>query len=489
LILPSHVARADDNNGNMKVRVLFALHAPKQAVPDWPNIGYNFVPIMDKTIEALTNGCPGIDFIPTTATGPEEAQQIIDADNNIDGYIVMQMNCWNRVVQTTLTSGKPVLYADFPYAGSGGFLVYTAKEVREKTPNFAFLPSGKIDDLVEAAKCFLLVKNGQSVQDFSNAVTNVRIERTANVGDLTCKEDKLDLLSMDELFEQLKTARLLQVGGAWNGFVKETKESLGIDLVDMPFTELNDAWANADEDQAKEVAERWKKGAVMVDNISDETLFTSAKMYLGMKACLKNHNACGITVNCLGGFYGNHIHAYPCLGFHELLNEGLIGACECDNRSSITMITMTALTKGRPGYISDPVVDIANRQIIYAHCVASNKAFGPQGPANPYTIMTHSEDRQGASLRSTLPLDYMTSTLEFAPERKLILFHQAVAVDNSLEDRACRTKLAAVPVGDFEKIFTQWDEWGWHRVTYYGDLKESVYAIADRLGWKVIEEA
>jgi len=47
-------------------------------------------------------------------------------------------------------------------------------------------------------------------------------------------------------------------------------------------------------------------------------------MYLGMKEVLKNYGANAITINCLGGFYGGHIHAYPCLGFHELANEGLV---------------------------------------------------------------------------------------------------------------------------------------------------------------------
>jgi hypothetical protein len=212
-------------------------------------------------------------------------------------------------------------------------------------------------------------------------------------------------------------------------------------------------------------------------------------MYLAQKQCLKIHDACAITINCLGGFYGGHIHAYPCLGFHELLNEGLIGACECDALSTLTMVVMTTLTKGRPGYISDPVMDVATKQIIYAHCVASNKPFGPQQASNPFTIMTHSEDRQGASLRSILPLGYMTTTLEIHPLRKEILFHQAKAVENNPDDRACRTKIAAVPVGSFEKLFGEWDQWGWHRVTYYGDLKEPVFALANRLNWKVVEEA
>ena len=45
------------------------------------------------------------------------------------------------------------------------------------------------------------------------------------------------------------------------------------------------------------------------------------------------------------------------------------------------------------------------------------------------------------------------------------------------------------PSGDIEKLFTMWDNWGWHRVTFYGDLKEPVYAFADAIGWKVTEEA
>ena len=204
---------------------------------------------------------------------------------------------------------------------------------------------------------------------------------------------------------------------------------------------------------------------------------------------MKKRGANAITINCLGGFYGGHIHAYPCLGFHELNNEGLIGACENDVRSTASMLLFSVLTGGRTGFISDPVIDIAKRQIIYAHCVATNRAFGPKGAASPFEILTHSEDRQGASVRSTLPAGYMTTTIEVKPDRKEILFHMAKAVGNDRNDRACRTKLCGEPVGDLEKLFCEWDRWGWHRVTFYGDLKEPVHALADALGWKVIEEA
>jgi L-fucose isomerase-like protein len=262
-----------------------------------------------------------------------------------------------------------------------------------------------------------------------------------------------------------------------------------IPVEQIAFAELNEAWKEADRDEASAIADRWESTAALVEGVSREILEQSAAMYLAQKTVLRRHDANAITINCLGGFYGGHIHAYPCLGFHELLNEGLIGACECDVRSTATMVAMTTLTNGRPGYISDPVIDTAKRQIIYAHCVASNRPFGPDGKANKFQILTHSEDRQGASVRSLLPVGYLTTTMEIAQDRKELLLHRGKTMANDPDDRACRTKLAAEPIGDIEKLFTMWDRWGWHRVTYYGDLREPAYALAEAIGWKVVEEA
>jgi hypothetical protein len=180
--------------------------------------------------------------------------------------------------------------------------------------------------------------------------------------------------------------------------------------------------------------------------------------------------------------------AYPCLGFTQLNDDGQVGACEADMRSTLTMLLMTYLV-GRPGYISDPVIDTSTHQIIYAHCVAPTKVDGPAGAANPYQLRSHSEDRKGASMRSLLPTGRMTTTLELDPTLKQVVFHQARAVANVDEDKACRTKLAADVQGDIAKLMTYWDQWGWHRVTYYGDLKAPIQALADKLGYPVVQEA
>ncbi|MGL6226992.1 MAG: hypothetical protein ACRC10_10265 [Thermoguttaceae bacterium] len=479
------------NEGKKTVRVFFALHSDVQKQPDWPNIGFDFRPVIKEYMDALQKGSPDLNFVASLANGPESADQIIAKDGKeVIGYIVFQMNCWNQVLQSTLATQKPTLYCDFLYAGSGGFLVYTGTQLKAKTPNFTFMSTSNLRDIVDAAKCFNQVAQGESTADFVAAVNTLRKERTKPYNkELKLVSDDLECLSTEELFAELKGQKLLTVGGPWADYKGVAKEYFGIDVIDVPFAELNEAWEKADKGETQKIVDRWKKEATAIKDVSDETLFASAAMVLAEKALLDEYKAAGVTINCLGGFYGGHIHAYPCLGFHELGNEGLIGACECDIRSTLTMLILKTMTKGRPGYISDPVMDSATRQIIYAHCVAPNRVFGPKGPTNPFEILTHSEDRQGASVRSIVPIGYMTTTVEIAPEKKQILFHQGVVVDNSLEDRACRTKIAAEIPGDFEKLFTEWGGWSWHRVTVYGDVKQQIFDLAKALNWEVVEEA
>ena len=112
--------------------------------------------------------------------GAAEAKQILEQDKSaaVDGYLVFQMNCWNRVVQTIAASGKPTLYADFQYAGSGGFLVYTSQFLRSGTPNVGFVASSRFEDLVAAVQCFELVKKGGSPAEFAAATARARKSHT-----------------------------------------------------------------------------------------------------------------------------------------------------------------------------------------------------------------------------------------------------------------------------------------------------------------------
>ena len=87
------------------------------------------------------------------------------------------------------------------------------------------------------------------------------------------------------------------------------------------------------------------------------------------------------------------------------------------------------------------------------------------------------------------PLGQLTTTLRFNPVTREVIFHQAKAVANVDDDKSCRTKLAAEVQGDINRLMTEWDRWGWHRVTFYGDHKRAVEQISALLGFQVIAEA
>jgi len=334
-----------------------------------------------------------------------------------------------------------------------------------------------------------LLSKGRSAAEVAGAFRASRRKNTPAEADWTCRDDPIPAPDVDQALKQLRQTKILVVGGGWGGdqFRKAAEQVVGVKFVPVAFEELAAVYDKVDQDAAQAVAQRWIKAAKELVEPSREDVRKSGAMYLAMKQLVDKHAARGISINCLGGFYGGHMEAYPCLGFSQLNNDGLVGGCEADQMSALTMATMGALV-GRPGFISDPVIDTSKSLIVYAHCVAMTKPFGPDGASCPYRIRSHSEDRKGASIQALLPEGYLSTTLEINPVAKQVLVHRAKTAGNNDSDMACRTKLQAVVKGDIEKLTENW-RMGWHRVTFYGDLKEPVQQISKALGLKMIEEA
>jgi len=314
---------------------------------------------------------------------------------------------WTGVPQAIAASGRPTIFVDDLYGGSGEFLVAHAAAKRNAW-KVAGVSSNDFNDVVAAARCFSCLK-------------------------------------------KLQQSNILRIGSGFGCTPEGVEKIFGTKTIYKEHVDLNKYYEKADKAEARKWADHWMKQADKVVEPKREEIEKSGAMYVAMREMMHEHKAQAITVNCLGGFYGGHITAYPCLGFFQLNNDGFVGACESDLKSTITMLLMAYLT-GRPGYISDPVIDTSKNQIIYAHCVAPSRVFGPNGKENPYHIRSHSEDRKGAAVRSLMPLGELTTTLEFDPDTRKVILHQARTVANIDEDKACRTKLAAVVKGDLNKL-------------------------------------
>ncbi len=428
-----------------KARVTVLYLYPDPSGPIWPNIGYDFAGRIRELTAGLVGGCPGIDFsFEEVTSGTEaDARKIVERHADADGFVVYLVGClWGVTPQVVAASGKPVVMVDELFAGSGEFLTAYA-QVKREGRKAAAVSSSRFGDVLEAVRSF-------------------------------------------ECLHALRRSTMLVVGAEPDSRIEPV---FGTTVRVVPFSEINAAYKVSRSPEIRAVADRWVRGAEKVVEPGRAEIEKSAAMYLAMSSLLEKHRARAITINCLGGIYSkNMVEAYPCLGFAQLDDDGLVGACEADQRSTITKMLMSSLT-GRPGFISDPVIDTSRNRIIYAHCVGPTKVYGPSGAQNPYHIRDHSEDRKGACNRSLMPLGEMTTTVLFDYIKREVIMHQGVTVENVDDDKACRTKLAVEVKGDVYKLMEYWDQWGWHRVTFYGDLKRQVYNIAALTGFRVVEEA
>ena len=444
------LGEAPPSKEKTRIRLVFSHHRQdeggKQSEPGWPFLGYDHEKTKKDILEKLKAACPDFEFLPSTAYDTNDAKKVLDEDARApaDGYLAYMIGGWAGAAGAIAEAGKPTVFAG-DFLGASGEILVAYAAAKRKGLKVVSVSSSRFEDVADALRPF-------------------------------------------GCFKKMRSSAILVVGGDPGPSGKAIEELFGTKVLPISFKEINDDYEKADRARAREWADLWMREAQKVVEPAREEIEKSAAMYLALRSLLERHKADAITMNCLGGVYSGQTHAYPCLGFFQLNSDGGVGACEADIESTLSMLVMKHLT-GTPGYISDPVLDTAQKRIVYVHCVAPNRVFGPKGRTNPYEIRSHAEDRRGAAVRSLMPLGEMTTTLRISPTRREVIFHQAKTVANIDDPKSCRSKLAAEVKGDMEKLESEWDQWGWHRVTFYGDHKRAVKSFCALSGFRLVEEA
>ncbi len=430
-----------------KVKVIFPANQPDR--PSWPHIGYDVEKRSKQVLAVLEQRLPEFKFSSGVYYSPEEAERAFQREEDqFDGYLVYMTALWNGVAEFYVRNAWPVIVADELYSGSGGLL--------------------RVHSLIKK----------EHLPAVSVASSNF--------------QDVLDALRLIGVLKEMRQAKILVVadGESWGARQETLAHALdifGTRTEQMNSEALQAYYEKSDADEAEYWKDKWIQEALKVVEPDEAEILRSAHMYLALKAAMQDTQADAVTVDCLGLYYSGKLFAYPCLGFFQLNNEGSTGVCEADVDSTLTQLLIRYLS-GRPGYVSDPVIDTATGQIIYAHCVATNRAFGPDGLANPYVIRSHAEDRKGASVQSLLPLGHPITTVKVSAQHKAFAIHGGRTVANVEDDKACRTKLAAEVKA--QKILDNYHSeiFGWHRVTCYGEYRKPLIDLATLYDLDVFEE-
>ncbi len=484
--------------GAVRVRLVFAAFKTDannhQLAKTWPHHGFDFTPVFKNVADTLNAQIPDVAFDPVVVSSADEGRRLVAADEakgGYQGYLVIQMNNWVTALSGIYRSGKPTLFCSFPYSGIGWWLMANANLTNRKIANYEGLSSLDFNDTVGFARAFEKLKGGTP----ADCLTAARAYRLAHTPAVSLKpeapkEGPLACATPEEALAAVKGMKILSVEGASPAQRKLYRKTFGIEIENVPFDSVNAAAKKVADAEAKTTAAAWLKGARFVGpGVTEASVFAAAKVYHGMKALLAERRAAAITINCLGGCYQGKLMGYPCLGFMQLQDEGLMGTCENDIESVVTMLLFRALTKGRMGYISDPCIDAPRRSIVFAHCVSTRRFFGAKGPEQPYEILTHCADREGASARAFVPVGYPVTTVKLNPQAKKLALQGGIVTANDRDDRGCRTKMVVEVRGDnFDNIYLHWQTFGWHRVTFIGDFAASAIALGIKLGYEICLE-
>jgi hypothetical protein len=290
----------------------------------------------------------------------------------------------------------------------------------------------------------------------------------------------------------MKRTRILAVGGPHGSpaacSAEQIKKRLGADLVTISNERVMEAISAIDPKAAEaEAQEYWISQAKEIVEPKQPEIVDSARMFLAVKDLMIKERAQAIcSTHCMGNPRG-------CLTFSKLNDLGLVGACEGDIDSTLTML-LFAYAFRVPGFISDPVIDTAKNALVHFHCTSATKMDGPGGKRRPFRIRTQTDSRGGVALEVENRVGQPVTCAKLVNLDTLLMVTGKI-IETSRSPLACRTQFAQ-SVPDARRLFLNWGAdvvkgdvmTLLHRAVFYGDYMKPMQDLGELMGFKVLEE-
>jgi hypothetical protein len=299
----------------------------------------------------------------------------------------------------------------------------------------------------------------------------------------------------------MKQTRILAVNGPRGTKAacssEQVKEKLGADLVTVANDRILAIARSIDPKAAEAEAEQyWIKPAIGILEPKRQEIIDSARYYLAVRQLMIEENARGIcSAACMGEPRG-------CLTFSKLNDLGLVGACEGDIDSTLTMLLFAHAFR-TPGFITDPVIDEAKNAVVQFHCTSFTQR--PDGSRMPFLIRNQTDSGGGVALQVQWQVG------EPVTMAKLVNLDTMLAVPGKITETgssplACRTQFTQ-SVRNARHLFLNWGAGAivqpgspgdlsqyagampmLHRSVFYGDHVRGLRNLGDLMGFKVVEE-
>ncbi|MBE0657918.1 MAG: hypothetical protein IH602_09520 [Bryobacteraceae bacterium] len=275
------------------------------------------------------------------------------------------------------------------------------------------------------------------------------------------------------------------------------KAKLGADLISIKNAQVLAMAKAIDMKHAVAEAENyWIKPAIGILEPTRDEIIDSARYYLAVKKLMIEERVQGVcSTACMGT-------PRACLTFSKLCDLGLVGACEGDIDSTLTMLLFAHAFR-EPGFITDPVVDESKNALVQFHCTSFTQRA--DGSRMPFLIRNQTDSGGGVALQVQWQVG------EPVTMAKLVNLDTMLAVPGKILETgtsplACRTQFTQ-SVRDARHLFLNWGGGAivnpgspgdlsqyagampmLHRAVFYGDHMRGIKRLGDLMGFRVLEE-
>ena len=188
---------------------------------------------------------------------------------------------------------------------------------------------------------------------------------------------------------------------------KAVKTKLGIELVEVPISELLEG----------------------IDKVTEGEM--PDRIYQALKAIVSKHNLQGFTLRCFDLLTA--VHNTGCWALAKLNAEGIVAGCEGDVPAMLSMAITNALL-GVSGFQSNPSqINPETGEMLFAHCTI------PLNMVERYELDTHFESGIGVGIRGFMKEGPVT-VFKVSGDLKRSFMAEGELVRNQAKPDLCRTQ-------------------------------------------------
>lgn len=414
-------------------------------------VSENEIAAMKQRLKEAEDNLGNVEFIIGRAATPEDATALMKKAG--DGAPVLAINlCISgllRVSKPILDSGRPLAVFSAPASGHDWMYPYRWREEGKPVTMFT---SSDYDELEHAARLLRVIP----LMRHSRVVAFLPFQGTPPA----CSPEQV-------------------------------KARLGTDVVVIDQQRFDELLKDVDDDKAKAEADRWIREAdEMIEPQRDDVL-KAARVSLALDRLIAEEKAQALAVGtCMGWLQ----RGFPCLGFTRLRDRGIPASCEGDMDSLLTMM-LFGYAYDVPGFQGNATFDTSKNAVWTAHCVGPTRMDGPDSPAAPYLLRSHSEIGDGVVPEIQYRLGQGITRTKLVNLDTLLISTGTIREVPDKSVRACRTQIVT-EIRDADRMVRNWGGGVLdgsmmtllHRVVFYGDRMTSARHLCDLMNINVIEE-